>query len=222
MARAFPRTLACALSALLLWTVATACGADPTNVGAEEAIARLRDGNRRFADGKATHDHQGPQRRNEVAKGQKPFAIVVSCSDSRVGPEIVFDQGLGDLFVVRTAGNVVDDVGLGSIEYAVEHFGTPLILVLGHNRCGAVSAAVSGGEAPGHVRAVVDAILPAVEKVKDQPGDPVANAVRANVREVVKRLQTAAPILPDRIKAGKLKIIGACYDLDDGRVELTN
>ncbi|MGA2065415.1 MAG: carbonic anhydrase [Thermoguttaceae bacterium] len=220
MARTFPRALACAASALLLWMAACAWGADPANVSADEAIGRLKDGNQRFAAGKATHDHQGAERRIEVAKGQKPLAIVVSCSDSRVGPEVVFDQGLGDLFVVRTAGNVVDDVGLGSIEYAVEHFGTPLILVLGHQRCGAVSAAVSGGEVHGHVRAVVEAIRPAVQKVKDQPGDPVENAVRANVREVVKRLQHAAPILPDRIKTGKLKIVGAYYDLDDGRVEL--
>ena len=96
------------------------------------------DGNKRFAEGKPTHERQQANRRAEVAKGQKPFAIVVCCSDSRVGPEIVFDQGLGDIFVVRTAGNVVDDVGLGSIEYAVEHFGSQLIVVLGHSHCGAV------------------------------------------------------------------------------------
>jgi len=193
--------------------------AEPSNVSAEEAIERLKVGNERFAAGKATHDHQQPDRRDEVAKAQKPFAIIVCCSDSRVGPEIVFDQGLGDIFVLRTAGNVIDDVGQGTIEYAVEHFGTQLIVVLGHSQCGAVSAAVSGGEIHGHVRAVVEAIKPAVEKVKGLPGDPVQNAVWANVREDVKQLESDSPVLSDRIKAGKLKIVGACYGLDSGQVK---
>jgi carbonic anhydrase len=205
---------------LCLWGLAPAWAAESNNVPADEAIQRLTDGNQRFVEGKATHDHQQAGRRVEVAKGQKPFAIIVACSDSRVGPEIVFDQGLGDIFVVRTAGNVADEVGLGSIEYAAEHFGTTLVVVLGHSRCGAVSAAVSGGEFHGHVRAIVDAIKPAVEKVKDQPGNPLENAMRANVRDVVKRLESAEPILPDRIKSGRLKIVGACYDLDSGRVKL--
>jgi carbonic anhydrase len=205
---------------LCLLMLAPAWGAEPANAGADEAMQRLKDGNERFAQGKATHQHQQADRRAEVAKGQKPLAVIVCCSDSRVGPEIIFDQGLGDIFVVRTAGNVVDDVGLGSIEYAVEHFGTPLLVVLGHNRCGAVSAAVSGGEVHGHVRAVVEAIRPALETVRGRPGDPVENAVRANVRATVKRLEGAAPVLPARIKAGKLKIVGACYNLDTGRVEV--
>ncbi len=201
-------------------TLASAWGAEPTNISADEAMQRLKDGNERFAQGKAIHEHQQADRRAEVAKGQKPLAVIVCCSDSRVGPEIVFDQGLGDIFVVRTAGNVVDDVGLGSIEYAVEHFGTPLLVVLGHNRCGAVSAAISGGELHGHVRAVVEAIRPAVEAVKGQPGDPVENAVRANVLRDRQAIGKCTPILPARIKAGKLKIIGACYNLDTGRVEV--
>jgi carbonic anhydrase len=220
IARTLRKSSACVAFMLCSLTLASAWGAEPTNVSADEAVQRLKDGNGRFVQGKATHRHQQADRRAEVAKGQKPLAVIVCCSDSRVGPEIIFDQGLGDIFVVRTAGNVVDDVGLGSIEYAIEHFGTPLLVVLGHNRCGAVSAAVSGGELHGHVRAVVEAIRPAVEAVKGQPGDPVENAVRANVRATVKRLESAAPILPGRIKAGKLKIIGACYDLDTGRVEV--
>ena len=219
MLRTSGKFLVLAVSALCLWGAALAPGADPTNVAAEEAIQRLKDGNKRFIENKATHERQQADRRAKIAKEQNPFAIVVCCSDSRVPPEIVFDQGLGDLFVIRTAGNVVDDVGLGSIEYAVEHFGTRLVVVLGHDRCGAVSAAVAGGEAHGHVQAIVNAIRPAVEKVKGQPGNPVDNVVRANVTETVKKLSVAAPILPDRIKAGKLTIIGARYDLDDGRVE---
>jgi carbonic anhydrase len=198
----------------------SARGADPTNLPPDVALQRLKDGNQRFVEGKATHGHQQADRRAEIAMAQNPFAIIVCCSDSRVPPEVVFDQGLGDVFVVRTAGNVVDDVGLGSVEYAVEHFGTQLVVVLGHDRCGAVRAAVSGGEAHGHVQAVLKAICPAVERVKDQPGDPVDNAMRANVSDVVKRLRTTAPILPDRVEAGRLTIIGARYDLDDGHVEL--
>ena len=220
MLRTSPRFLACAASALCLWMAVSARPAEPTNVSADVALQRLKDGNKRFVEGKATHERQQADRRTEIANGQEPFAIVVCCSDSRVPPEIVFDQGLGDIFVVRTAGNVVDDVGFGSIEYAVEHFGTQLIIVLGHDHCGAVCAAVSGGEAHGHVQAVIQAIRPAVEEVKGQPGDPVDNAMRANVSDVVKKLRTTAPILPDRIKAGKLAIVGARYDLDGGQVEL--
>jgi len=212
--------LAVAVACTISLVAFTIYAADAPSLTAEQAWQRLKDGNERFAQGKATHERQQADRRADVAKGQKPLAVIVCCSDSRVGPEIIFDQGLGDIFVVRTAGNVVDDVGLGSIEYAVEHFGTPLLVVLGHNRCGAVSAAVSGGKLHGHVRAVVEAIQPAVEAVKGQPGDPVENAVRANVRATVKRLESVAPILPARIKAGKLKIIGACYSLDTGRVEV--
>jgi carbonic anhydrase len=210
---------ACTLFPLCVLALASAQAAEPANVAAEEALQRLKEGNARFAAGKAVHPRQQPDRRSEVAKGQKPFAIIVGCSDSRVGPELVFDQGLGDIFVIRTAGEVVDDVSLGSIEYAVEHFGTQLIVVLGHSRCGAVSAALADGEAHGHVRAVVAAIKPAVAKIKGLPGDPLENAVRATVREVVKRLESAAPVLPARIKAGKLKIVGARYGLDGGRVQ---
>ncbi len=214
------KTSACVAFMLCLLMAAAAQTAEPAGVSADVALRRLMDGNRRFVEGNATHGHQQADRRAEVAKGQKPFAIIVTCSDSRVAPEILFDQGLGDIFVIRTAGNVVDDVGLGSIEYAVEHLGAQLVVVLGHGRCGAVSAVVAGGEVHGHLHAIVEAIQPAVEKVKDEPGDPVENAVRANVRAIVKHLEHAAPILPAEIKAGKLKILGACYSLDSGRVEM--
>jgi carbonic anhydrase len=219
MATSCPRIAACTMFLLYVLAMAPTRAAEPTNISADEAMQRLKDGNERFATGKAIHPRQQADRRSEVAKGQKPFAIIVGCSDSRVGPEIIFDQGLGDVFVVRTAGEVVDDVSLGSIEYAVEHFGTPLIIVLGHSRCGAVSAALSGGKAPGHVGALVEAIKPAVAKVKGQPGDPLENAVRANVLYVVKRLESAPPLLSARIKAGKLKIVGACYSFESGRVK---
>jgi carbonic anhydrase len=191
-----------------------------TNITPDEALARLKAGNERFVTGQVIHPNAGAERRAEVAKGQKPFAIVVGCSDSRVGPEVVFDQGLGDLFVVRTAGNVVDDVALGSIEYAVEHLGAPVILVLGHTRCGAVAAAVAGGEAHGHVGSVVEKIKPAVEETKGKEGDAVDNAVHTNVRNVVSQLRGAGPILSGMVNSGKLRVVGGCYDLDTGRVKM--
>ena len=217
--KSFPRLAVFGVLLLGLLFRAETWADEPNNVGADEALRRLKAGNERFAAGKATHEHQKAERRHEVAKAQKPFAVVVCCSDSREPPEIIYDEGLGDLFVVRTAGNVVDDIGMGSIEYAVEHCDTQLIVVLGHSHCGAVEAAVSGGEAHGHIRAVVDAIKPAVEKVKNEPGNRVENAVRSNVREIVKRLKATGPLLPDRIKTGKLKIVGTCYDLESGRTE---
>jgi carbonic anhydrase len=190
----------------------------PFNITADEALARLKAGNERFVTGKVIHPNAGAERRTEVARGQKPFAIIVGCSDSRVGPEAVFDQGPGDLFVIRTAGNVVDNVALGSIEYAADQFGTPLILVLGHTRCGAVRAAVGGGAAPGHIGSIVEKIKPAVEETKGNKGDAVENAARANVQNVVTQLRNSNPVLLGLVKSGKLRVVGACYDLDTGKV----
>jgi len=208
--------------ALLLGGFANSFAAGPSTVSPNEALKRLMRGNACFVSGHLIH--AGPEEiaeaRGAVAKGQKPFAVIVGCSDSRVGPEIVFDQGLGDLFVVRTAGEVVDAVALGSIEYAVEHLGSPLVVVLGHERCGAVSAAVAGAKEPGHIAAVLRAIEPAVKQTKGKPGDPVENAVRAQAIDVARQLQDAKPILAERVQSGKLKIVAARYDLDSGKVEL--
>jgi carbonic anhydrase len=132
----------------------------------DQALQELMNGNKRYVAAELAHPNQTAARRAEVAKGQDPFAIIVGCSDSRVPPEIIFDQGLGDLFVTRVAGNIVDDVVLGSIEYAAEHLGVPLIVVLGHKRCGAVEAAAKGGDAPVHIRSLVEAIKPAIKKAK--------------------------------------------------------
>lgn len=217
-----PRQLLAHVTALALLAASggSAFAAETATIKPEESLKRLQEGNERFVAGTPTQTTKDAKRRAEVAQGQKPFAIIVSCSDSRVGPEVVFDQGLGDIFVVRTAGHVVDDVGLGSIEYAVEHLGASLILVLGHERCGAVAATVAGGEAHGHVSAIVKAIKPAVTKSKGQPGDAVDNAVRAQVLEVAEQLRKAGPVLAERVKADKLKVAGARYDLDTGRVEV--
>jgi len=147
-------------------------------------------------------------------------AVILGCADSRVPPEVIFDQGLGDLFVVRVAGNVVDDIVLGSIEYAAAHLHTPLIVVLGHFRCGAVGATVAGGELEGHLPGLAAAIQPAVDRVKGLPGDLVDHAVRANARMVADQLESSAPVLAELVEAGRLKIVATCYDLDTGAVEL--
>ena len=183
-------------------------------------VQKLLDGNKRYVEGKPSHPNQTPERRQHVANGQHPFAVIVSCSDSRVPPEIIFDQGIGDLFVVRVAGNVIDDKGVGSIEYAAEHLHVSVILVLGHERCGAVEAAVKGGEAPGHIKRLVEAIRPAVENAKGRPGDLAENAMRGNVKLAVDHLKASKPILEHLVHKGTLSVIGARYDLDDGQVTL--
>jgi carbonic anhydrase len=199
--------------------------APKAGVSPDEALRRLMDGNLRFVAAKPAQERQGAKlvkRRTELANGQSPFAVVVCCSDSRVPPELVFDQTLGDIFVVRTAGEVVDPVALGSVEYAVEHLGSSLIVVLGHQRCGAVSAAVAGAAAtePGHIPDVLKAIQPAVDQVKGKPGDAVDNAVRAQALDVARQLQTSGPIISKRVQSHELKVVGAYYDLDTGKVEL--
>ena len=154
-----------------------------------------------------------------TAKGQKPFAMLVSCADSRVPPEILFDQGIGDLFVVRAAGNIADTVGLGSLEYGHAVLGAPLVVVLGHEYCGAVDAAVKGHEVPGHIADVVRHIKPAVEKSKGEI-DMLNAAIDYNVRDVTAGLSERSALLRDAVTSGKLKIVGARYDLDSGEVTL--
>lgn len=177
-------------------------------------------GNQRFVQESGRHDHRDQAHRLTVAKRQAPFAVIVGCSDSRVPTEVVFDQGLGDLFIVRTAGQVTSAASMGSIEYAVEHLGTQLVVVLGHLRCGAVDAAVKGGEAPGQIGALMNAIEPAVDRVRHQPGSLLANAVDANIRMGVANLRASNPILSKRIAQGTLRIVGAHYDLESGVVTI--
>lgn len=210
------------ITLMMLVTFAAGAAASEQASGITGAGARqkLIDGNKRYVDGKLSHAGQSGARRAEVAKGQHPFAAIVSCADSRVPPEIIFDQGLGDLFVVRLAGNILDDAALGSLEYAVEHLGVTLIMVLGHERCGAVDATVQGGEAHGHIGSLVKAIQPAVDKVKSQPGDLLDNAVRANVSQVVQQLKSSGPVLEELVKKGALTVEGGRYDLDDGVVTI--
>ena len=199
---------------------ATAGEPVPAVVPPEQALQRLLEGNQRYVAGMPTHPDQTTDRRLELAKGQAPFAIVLTCSDSRVAPELFFDQGLGDLFVIRNAGNILDDHAIGSMEYAVEHLHASLIVVVGHGKCGAVSAAVAGGEIPGHIRSLVEAITPAVEEVKNLPGDKVDNSVRANAQRMAGILTHVEPILKTAAKEGHLKIVAARYDLSTGQVEI--
>jgi carbonic anhydrase len=192
-------------------------GAPPAGPTPDEALHKLVLGNQRFTNATQAHPHQTFERREELAGSQSPYAIIVSCSDSRVPPEVIFDQGLGDLFVVRTAGEVVTDVELGSIEYAVEHLGSSLILVLGHERCGAVKATVAGGAAPGSIGAICRLIQPAVDKAKGQEGDVVENSIRNNVTNVAEKIGTS-PIVKAAVAAGRVRVMRGYYDLDDGTV----
>jgi len=190
----------------------------PSGPTPDESLKKLLAGNQRFISATQSHEHQSLERRGEVAQGQNPFAVIVSCSDSRVPPEVVFDQGVGDLFVIRSAGEVVTEIGIGSIEYAVEHLGTPLIMVLGHERCGAVKATVDGGAAPGSIGSICKLIQPAVDKAKTQQGDVVENAVRNNVSLVAEKIASSA-VIRKAIEEGKVKVVKAYYDLDDGTVK---
>jgi carbonic anhydrase len=191
---------------------------------ADEALKLLLEGNKRYVSGHIKGPNRSSARRTELARAQHPIAVVVSCSDSRVPPELLFDQGFGDVFVVRTAGNIVDSIALGSIEYAVDHLGTKLVLVLGHERCGAVTAALQGGEAPGNIKSVVDAIKPAVEKGKARHtghGELLDSCIVSNVKQVAEKIRTTAPILSEKVEDGMLKVMGAYYDLDSGAVNMT-
>jgi len=188
------------------------------NVTPASALAELKAGNARHAHHRHQHPHQSTARQEELTSGQHPHAEVLSCADSRVPPEIIFDQGLGDLFVVRVAGNVATEAELASLEYGAHHLHIPLLVVVGHESCGAVTAALEGGPAEGHISTLVQLLRPAVEKSRQLPGDPLSNAVRTNVEMVVQQLRTSTPILSELVAHGKLKIIGAVYSLRTGTV----
>lgn len=185
------------------------------------ALAALIEGNNRFAAGDAEHPRQDARRRKEVLdKGQYPFAAIVGCADSRVPPELVFDQGLGDLFVVRVAGNLVGDFILASLEYAAGHFGVPLIVVMGHSRCGAVTAAMAAADTPGRLSAIIAALKPSIEKAKGGSGDSVDAAARESVKSTVASLEASEPVLRPLVERGTLRIVGMFYDIETGAVEV--
>jgi carbonic anhydrase len=190
---------------------------------AQHAIELLIEGNRRFATGHPTHPHESQEWRESLTSGQHPYAVILGCSDSRVSPEVVFDEGLGELFVVREAGHVADDDTLGSIEYAVEHLHVPLIVVLGHQSCGAVAAAVGAvlrdEPVEGHILRLVDDIAPAVVETHAESERFLDEAVHANIRQVVRRLRTCGPILRTHEQRGEVRVVGAYYPLQTGIVQ---
>ncbi|HEY6011635.1 MAG TPA: carbonic anhydrase [Nitrospirota bacterium] len=219
--------LSAVLSSSQLWSFqqghqATEHHAVQAGPSADEALKQLLDSNQHCVTGKLVQ-HDIVTRRSELVKGQHPSAVVLSCSDSRVPPELIFDQGLGDIFVVRVAGNVVDAVTLGSIEYAVEHLNTPLIIVMGHDKCGAVSAAVQGGAPEGNIGSIVAKIAPSVNKAKaaGKKGDDLLDAaIIENVRSVTANLTKDSAIIKHLVEEKKVKIVPAKYNLVSGKVEL--
>lgn len=217
-------SIAAVVAASNLWLeqaeAAESSAIEPVSLSPDAALQKLVEGNQRFVQHQPQYPDQSAARLQEVAQAQHPFATVLSCADSRVPAEIIFDQGIGDIFDVRIAGNIATREAIGSIEYAAALLGTPLLMVLGHERCGAVTAAVQNQSLPGDISTFVKAILPAVERVKDQLGDAVDNAVVANVQYQIEQLQRS-PLLRERLQSGKLKIVGGRYDLDTGTVTMT-
>jgi carbonic anhydrase len=187
------------------------------------SLERLMKGNARYVEGVSLR-HDFKHEREALAGGQNPYAAILSCADSRIAPEYAFDSGRGDLFVCRVAGNFANSESVASLEYAVAELGTPLILVLGHDACGAVSATIKSLKdnttLPGHLPSLVEGIAPAVKAVSAQAGDTLANAIRQNVIDNIAKLSAATPILSAAVAQGKLKVAGGIYRLRDGRVEM--
>lgn len=198
-------------------------------ISAREALARLQEGNRQFIAGNyVAQDELSTDRRNELVAGQSPFAVILGCSDSRVPVEIIFNQGFGDLFVIRVAGNVVAPSQIGSIEFAVEQFGTPLVVVLGHSGCGAVKATLEELQRPSagqsrNLRSIVERVRPAVAgllatDLASQPDKLMTTAVRSNVCVAAGALRHGSEILENLVQSGKLMVVGAEYSLETGEV----
>lgn len=198
--------------------------AGPSGYTATDALDLLMAGNVRYSSGMPEHRNSGTDRIAETAAGQSPFAVVLTCADSRVPAELVFDRGVGDIFVVRVAGNTSGTFQAGSIEYAIEHLGSPLIVVMGHTSCGAVKAVASGGEAHGNIGAMLQPIGPAVTEARasspDAGPDDLTNiAVRCNVMHSISDLISSSPSIASMVGEQKVRLVGAVYDIGTGRVE---
>lgn len=209
---------------LALFVVVVFSGVVFAGSAGDEALQKLMDGNKRYVSGSLMKKDLGDTKRKELAKGQKPFAIVVTCSDSRVPPELLFDQGLGDIFVIRVAGNVVDTIALGSIEYGAEHLNAPLLFILGHSKCGAVTATIDAkGEPEGNIGAIVKKIMPAAEKAKKKGGtkdEILETAIQENVKNVYSDVMKKSKIVPHLVEEGRLKIAAGEYDITTGKVAM--
>jgi len=192
--------------------------------GQDDVVGKLFSGNKSYCEDKPAPKNIGTERRQELTKGQHPFATVLTCSDSRVSPEYIFNQGLGDIFVVRVAGNVVEPTTLGSIEYAVEHLHTPLLVIMGHSQCGAVKAAVEAtGELEGNIGAILKKIKPAADSAKKAgkgPEETMDIAIHENIKNTYKDIMANSKIISEHVHAGKLKVVGAEYYLGNGRAEI--
>lgn len=186
----------------------------------DQALERLLNGNRRYVAMRQLHPRQSVVHRQNLVEGQHPFAAILSCSDSRVPSELIFDQGLGDLFIVRTAGHAVNEIVLASLEYAVFALHVPLILVMGHGQCGAVTAVMQARELPGFLPHLAGSLRPAFASVDPSAADAVKQAVRASSRFTAKYLQTGSTVLQEAVQKGELKIIPAYYDMSTGTVEV--
>jgi len=189
-------------------------------LSADDVLKSLLEGNKRFVEGNLLHPNHCEESRQGVADGQEPIATVLTCADSRVPPVDIFDQGLGDIFVVRVAGNIIGDHTLGSIEYAVSHLHTPLVIVLGHSSCGAVGAVASGLPLGGHMATFVPPIQAAIKKVKDHEGMLVNNVARELAKQMAVKIAESEPIIADHVNSGDIKVIPAYYDLHSGVVSV--
>jgi carbonic anhydrase len=203
---------------------ARAAGGATTSLTADQALAKLKEGNARYVSAPEVCTRELALGRRSVVKGQAPWATVLSCADSRVPPELLFGgTGVGELFIARNAGNMADTATMGTIEYGSAVLGVPLIVVLGHESCGAVQAACGVAERntkyPGSIGPMVNAIVPAAEAVKGKPGDFVDNAVRESARMTANKIATQSPLVSDLVKKGKVKVVAARYDLGTGEVE---
>ena len=194
-------------------------------VSPAKALQMLEEGNERYASGEPAYPHQDAETRAALTDSQAPFAVVLACVDSRVPPEIVFDRGLGDMLVIRTAGHVVDQAALGSIEFGVGVLKSPLLVVLGHESCGAVQASITAVDEqsplPGAIQSLAEAIKPAVEKTRGSKGDRTAETIDANVHHVMEQLKQS-DIIRQALESGALEIVGGVYDLDTGKVHFHN
>jgi carbonic anhydrase len=193
---------------------------EKNKVSAEEALSMLMEGNQRFVNNDLKHPHLDAARRAMLTEGQAPHAIILTCADSRVVPDLIFDQGLGDLFVIRVAGNVAKEKVLGSIEYAVAHLGTKMIMVLGHEKCGAVGAALHPAEVEGHIPAILEALHPAVYIARQQQGDLLENAIRNNAIIMKERIKDSMPIINKAVLHDGVKVYAGYYKLESGEVEI--
>jgi carbonic anhydrase len=187
----------------------------------EDPLERLMEGNQRFYNFHPVHPDEDIRRLRKAPEGQHPFAVVICCSDSRLSPELIFDQGMGDLFVIRTAGNIIGGVELGSVEYAVEHLGAKLVVVMGHESCGAVKALVEGGEVHGHIQDIIDSLKQEAEirELVSREGYQLEHCIRANVMHGVRQLNSQSVVVQEKVAQGQLKIIGARFDLNSLKVE---